>query len=194
MKKLIALLMSATMAFSLCACGGGGSSMDNVSQKGTLSDPYSINDKIEFTAYQVESYNALNNTRTIELPVTFSISDITVVDGLTFDTNTPGDSHWMVTFNVAATSKEMNDTIYVNFDYFDIYNVNNKGVAGSCGGYAHNFTLDGVRFDQLAMLPGFDADSGIILWNQDGGELAYITINYCAQDGEFHTIYIDVNK
>ena len=84
MKKLVALLLALVMVLSLAACGTTTQSNNKQGKngKGTINNPYSLGDTIEFTAGHSRGVNiGLNkkSERIVENPTKFKVT-ITSVD------------------------------------------------------------------------------------------------------------------
>lgn len=208
MKKLITLLLPLIIIISLCACGkndnssmtqGNSSTPQISSEKGTISNPYSINDTIEFTAYQpISRVYYMNGKRTADFPSTFRFTDLKIHDEVEFEFSDPDPLNKLLIFTLEIVDSSVNTPIDLTLDYsIGFATINDKGVSDNSMVFLPRDVYETMNindFWDLHLLPGFSTKCGTILYNSDGGNLSLISLCYVNETGELAYIYIDPSK
>lgn len=156
-------------------------------EKGTISNPYSINDVIMFTTY---------NSFTKEELCTVNIHDMAFRDDIDITGYAPGQSRWFITFSLEVIKSYTDEPIRPYFDMsIDFGNINTNGISGDCDWLPRglNTYTDVTDYKDLEILPGFSANVGCVLVNESGGDLYLITLKYHNKNGEPQNIYINPN-
>lgn len=123
MKKSICFVLVALLLFSLCACGAQNpfSSLKEAAQmgkadpdtdkketeKGSLSNPYSLNETITVTSYDAQGYNYATGVRTVANPATWelTVGDIMTLYGeFQYLSGPKGDTAFLVPVTVKIVS------------------------------------------------------------------------------------------
>ena len=207
MKQAIALFLVFVMMFSLCSCGekdGETADGSKEDEKGSVTNPYSLGESFEITAYDVVPYSAYTpEGRQVEKPIAFGISNVQVLNRQTYSRRENGkevnyDNFYLISFELEVLESSVSDSIYLNFDYLKILNLNTKGkqgnsiVSGSHAEIPDGYTL----FNHQSVMPlkGLKWDMACVLETEDEQDLAYIIFHYCGEDGEFHNIYVQVDE
>lgn len=206
MKRLITILLALIMVISLCACGSSDNpsmSQNNPStsptsnEKGKISNPYSINDIIEFVGCKVESQDYLSGKRTVYDPSTFRLTNMKVHDEVEFESDEPDSLFKLVTFTLEIVDSSIDTPIDLMLDYsIQFVNINDKGIEGGMAWLPNDLheSMNINEFQDLRLLPGFSTKCGTILYNSDGGNLSLISLCYFNEAGELAYIYIDPFK
>ena len=198
MKKLIRLLLALVVLLSLSSCGDGTSNTADIipeqSTRGTLSNPYSMSDTIEFTSwkfdYTTDDKGELQETAQA---ATIKISNISLRDDIVFDSFNNGESYWFATFLCEVTESDTDDPVSIDDQDIRFSTINTDGVKGGNFVYTFYNTADVPDFSQLEILPGYSVEVGALLVNENGGELSLITLEYRDSSKDLHTVYIDPN-
>lgn len=157
-------------------------------EKGTISNPYSMNDTIEFIAYGHYSGGERS---------TFKFTNWKIHDDYEFEfiSNDPDPLNKLVTFTLEIVNSSVNTPISVG-NYIEFTNINDKGVEGGVAWLPSNMNelIKINDFKGLNLLPGFATESGTILYNSDGGNLFLISMEFYNEENEYTSIYIDPYK
>ena len=161
-----------------------------IPEKGSMSNPYSINDEINITAYRSLGYDYVTNKRNVGNRVTFQFSKIEYSNYTdTYNTQSyfkleQNELCWQVAFNVKIVDFEISDALKP-CDYVSLGCYSNSGV--------NNYMEGGVDFNNfnlISVLPGYDIDTYQFFYTNSGDDLEWITMKYYDETGGDVTIYI----
>lgn len=196
-RKVLPFLMSA-ICIILCSCSNStdnsSSITESANERGTISNPYSMNDVIEFTSYAFD-YETNNNgeLEQVEKIATIRVSDMALRNDIVFNSFDNGESYWFITFDCEVIDSNINGTVPISKQLIHFGCINTDGIANGNMTYTFYNTADVPDFSQLEILPGYSVKAGALIVNESGGDLSLIRIEYIDSEHNNQTIYIDPN-
>lgn len=196
MKRWIFLFLLTVMISLICACGDIHNISDSISpktdhdEKGSISNPYSLADEIIFTA---QGYSSSGEKCTS----TYNFSNILLRDDITFTGYEAEHSRWFITFTFEIAESETNEPFRPCIEgMIEFGNINSDGISGDYTSFPRGLNTYASVADiwGLEILPNTKSNVGCVLFNENGGTLSLITIEYHDESDTKQTIYIDPYK
>lgn len=192
MKKILAIILVAIMSIVLLGCGK--SQIDSVasdanqvkdalqfgttegkkenrSEKGSISDPYTISDTISFNAYHATGYNYATSERSVDIGANIEISNIKY---------NSGDSYYE--FEIKVIDSDSDEPLYT-WDYIRAGYINQSGQSLGSSYWDANGTV-------ISILKGYSIKAFADL--REGDEPSMVTFEFYGEDGESVTYYVNV--
>lgn len=197
-RKILALFIS-VMCIILCSCSHDTDNSSNITEKinekGTISNPYSMSDVIEFISYGFYyETNDNGEPEQVAKMATIRISNMAIRSDIVFDSLDNGESYWFITFDCEVIDSDFEGTIDISKQFIHFGCINTDGIASSNKTYTFYDTANVPDFSQLEVMQGYNVKVGALIVSESGGDLSLIKIEYKNDKGNDNTIYIDATQ
>ena len=207
-KKILTGVLAFALIISITACGDKATLESNNSgsgttsnDKGSVTNPYSLGDSFEVTAYDIVPWTAYTpEGRQVEKPIRFRISNTQLLERQIYSKTEDGkkvehDNYFLISFDIEILESSVSDTIEIS-DYLSLKNLNTNGqqnnqVLGSSAKIPDNYMY--FHYQYVMPLQGAKWSFADVIITADDKDLAYVMFDYCGDDGEFHNVYIKVD-